>query len=101
MVLNHAIEFDDEMAHYDGEITLCPPDVPQGNANITSSSFGVVTLYLQEHNVWRGINQNGTELKSFLGSFEADSICRQMGFTGAIPGSAITINASAYAFENC
>ena len=59
-------------------------------------------MFLSDHGGgWRGINQNKSTSDAFLGSIEADAICRQMGYTGAIPGSAVTVNASGYMFQTC
>lgn len=88
---------------YDGEIRLCAPDNHTNyiESNIkVSVSFGVVGMYFDEHSVWRGINQFNAQT-DLLGSVEADTICKQMGYTGAIPGSAIARSASNYTFDTC
>ena len=86
---------------YDGEIRLCPPDGTLNNpnsVNITSVSFGVVALNIGSQ--WRGIVQlSGAGL---LGSNEANAICRQLGFTEAVIGSAVARSATNYNFDdNC
>lgn len=82
---------------YDGQIKLCPHNNAPNNI---STSFGLITMFLK--NTWRGLNQpNGSAV---LGTNEADTICRQLGYTGAIPGSAITRRAyesPEITFEHC
>ena len=86
---------------YDGEIQLYAPD---NHTNYIESdvkvsvSFGVVRVYFDEHSVWRGINQFNAQT-DLLGNIEADTICKQMGYTGAISGSAIARSASSYTFD--
>ena len=88
-----------QLTPYNGEVRLCPPD-QEISSNIKSSiSYGVPALYFAEYGVWRGIIQ--TQSNAFLGNTEANAICRQMGYTGAIPGSATARNASNYTFDNC
>jgi hypothetical protein len=41
------------------------------------------------------------KLIDLLGSIEGDTICKQMGYTGAIPGSAVARSASSYTFDTC
>ena len=71
---------------YDGEVYLCPPNNFPSRYSV---STGLVRLSL--HRQWRGINQNSPKP---LGSREADSICRQLGYTGAVPNSAVTAKAT-------
>ena len=87
---------------YDGEVRLCPPRAMQGDSNnISSISFGVVALYFTEYDSWRGVIQLPTDSNALLGGNEADAICRQMGYTGAIVGSAISKSATSYNFDDC
>ena len=89
-----------KLTPYDGQVKLCPPDQETSNSDIEQSiSYGIPALYFTDYNVWRGIVQKGSN--EFLGNAEANAICRQMGYTGAIPGSAIARNATNYTFENC
>ena len=72
------------IASYNGQVRLCPPNgFP---TNMQSVSTGLVQVHL--HGDWRGINQNN--LSYPLGSHEADSICRQLGYTNSATNSAIT-----------
>ena len=89
---------------YDGEIRLCPPDSTLNNpknANITSVSFGVVALNIGGQ--WRGIIQTSESGggSGLLGSNEADAICRQLGFTDAVIGSAVARSSTSYSYSNC
>ena len=96
-------DFEEPLTPYDGQVALCPSDDAQNSddgSNITTStSFGVVSIYYKTHDVWRGLNQRNGQ--PALEGNNADAICRQMGFTEAYPGSAVTINASDYTFNNC
>ena len=66
-----------------------------------STSFGMISLYKQ--GIWRGLDQSVSTV--FLGSDEADTICRQIGYTGAVPGSAVaksTLDKNiSYTFDRC
>lgn len=87
---------------YDGIIRLCPPDgINDDPNNITSVSFGVVALSFTDYTYWRGVLQRPTDKNAQLGGNEADAICRQLGYTGAIVGSAASKNSSGYTFEHC
>ena len=94
---------------YNGEIRLCPPDSTLNNPNsnnITSVSFGVVALYIPfgDRGYWRGIVQLSGGSSGLLSSNEANAICRQLGFTDAIVGSAVARSATNYQSEfstNC
>ena len=82
---------------YDGQITLCSPDQPEPNT-ITSASFGLVSISIA--NVITGLNQPNNTAP--LGSYEADTICRQMGYTQSIPRSAVARRAvPEYSFTEC
>ena len=89
------IDFTKPLAPYDGKVALCPADDATPNS---STSFGLVSIYYSDYGAWRGLNQKGGQP---LGTYEADAICRQMGFTGAFPGSAVTRNATDYKFDKC
>ena len=67
---------------YDGQVRLCPPSAPSGMATSgeASVSMGLVQIYLNGD--WGQINQY--TFNHTLGSHEADSICRQLGYTNAI-----------------
>ena len=82
---------------YNGQVALCPTD--NTSVNIHSTSFGLVGIYYQDYGAWKGINQRGDG--RVLGAYEADAICRQMGFTGAYPGTAITRNVENFNFSQC
>ena len=88
-----------QLTPYDGEVRLCPPDQEISGNTKSSVSYGVPALYFADYGVWRGILQ--AQSNAFLGNTEANAICRQMGFTGAIPGSATARNASNYTFDQC
>ena len=85
---------------YDGQVSLCPMDITSGDTNISSTSYGLVGIYYKnkDYGAWKGINQKDGNL---LGAYEADAICRQMGFTGAYPGTAVTRNVDNCNFLNC
>ena len=70
--------------------------------NITSISFGVVALNIGGQ--WRGIIQASGGSSGLLGSDEADAICRQLGFTDAVIGSAVARSSTSYSSDfdtNC
>ena len=72
--------------------------LPGANNNTHySTSFGMVSLYKQ--GTWRGIDQNTSG--AFLGSDEAVTLCRQLGYTGAVSGSAVAKSTSQYTFDKC
>ena len=87
------------MGVYNGYIMLCPPD----NFNLTrrSNSFGLVAIYLTQHDSWRGLNQPNDS--NPLGVNEANAICQQLGYTMAVPGSTVTSRAvqTTYTFKHC
>ena len=87
---------DEELPNlFDGQVRLCPPrDFPNG---IQSASTGLVLINL--HGVWRGINQLNSSYP--LGIRVADSVCRQLGYTGAVVNSAKPWNATAEDYSNC
>lgn len=68
----------------DTQIKLCPPY----NASTDNNTlFGLITMYLSGNDSWRGLNQPDNHR---LGKNEADTICRQLGYAEAVPGSAVT-----------
>lgn len=73
---------------YDGQLQLCPPDDDEDISNLFSTSFGLVAMYSSKYDIWRGFNQPSDSV--VLGGNEADAVCRQLGYTEAIPGSALT-----------
>ena len=103
MLLLHTADFEKPLVPYDGQVALCNSDsayISDAANNVTTSvSFGVISIYYKDHDSWRGLNQRDGQ-PALVGN-EADAICRQMGFTGAYPHSAVTINASNYTFRNC
>ena len=84
------------MCKYDGQVILCPPQFDNVGGTIykRSASFGVIGVRL--HNKLMTISQpvagSGKESQP-LGSSEADAICRELGYTGVIPGSIATKSA--------
>ena len=82
--------------YFNGQITLCPSDNQTSDSVWTSVSFGVISL--QFNGTWKGIHLT---YDAPLQNSEADTICRQMGFTGAKTGSAVAITATQYTFEKC
>ena len=89
-------DFSQALKPYNGKVALCPIDTT--SPNIYSTSFGLVGIYYQDYGAGKGINQRDGKL---LGTYEADAICRQMGFTGAYPGTAVTRSADNYNFSHC
>lgn len=78
---------------YHGQVHLCPPeDFYSLNQSV---STGLVMLYL--HDSWRTINLKTQSDTSDL----IDSLCRQLGFTGAVANSGIARRASPYSFDYC
>ena len=59
----------------------------------------MVGIYYKDYAAWKGINQRRDG--KLLGAYEADTICRQMGFTGAYPGTAVARSVNNYSFSNC
>ena len=94
-------DFNKPLDPYDGQVTLCPTNNTSWNGTIKSStSFGLVGIYYTRNNDgdWKGINQKDERR---LTAITSDTICRQMGFTGAYPGTAVTQNAEQYNFSSC
>ena len=80
---------------------LCPPDkiVNESFYPSVQVSFGLVTIY---HNgFWGSINQKSIQVP--FGQFEADSVCRQLGFTGSADDSIRTASSYSdeYNFSTC
>ena len=99
-------DFNTPLPPYDGQVVLCPSQLV-GITNRRSTSFGVVGVRL--HNKVMGVSQpvagNNKESKP-LGGSEADAICRELGYTGVIPGSIATKSAyeslrPPYNFNHC
>ena len=83
-------DFNTPLPPYDGQVFLCPPQLV-GIKNRRSASFGVVGVRL--HNKVLGISQPvaaDNKESQPLGGSEADAICRELGYTGVIPGSIAT-----------
>jgi hypothetical protein len=101
-------DFNNPLPPYDGQVILCPPQLA-GIAYRRSSSFGIIGVRL--HNKLMAVSQPkpvaGNDKKSQpLGGSEADAICRELGYTGVIPGSIATKSAyessrSPYNFDHC
>ena len=89
-------DFNQPLTPYDGQVALCPIDTTSSNRS--STSYGLVGIYYHDYGAWKGINERDEKL---LGAYEADAICRQMGFTGAYPGTAVTTIVDNYEFSNC
>ena len=84
---------DEDSGGYPGQVYLCPPD---GFRSLNRSvSTGLVLVYL--HDSWRTINLKARTDSSDLQS----SICRQLGFTGAVPNSGTSKRASQYSLDYC
>ena len=66
---------------------------------MSSISYGLVALRF--HSEWRGVTQISEDTKALLGGTEADAICRQLGYTDAVIGSAVARSATGYSFESC
>ena len=58
----------------------------------------MVALNIQAggHSLWRGIIQASGGGGGLLSSDEADAICRQLGFTDAVVGSAVARSSTSY-----
>ena len=78
---------------YQGQVYLCPPKYFYSLNQ--SVSTGLVMLYFQD--AWRTINLKKQSDTSDL----LNSLCQQLGFTGAIPNSGIARSASPYSFDYC
>ena len=91
-------DFTKPLDPYDGQVALCPTD-DTNSSDIFSTSFGLVGIYYQQYEAWKGIYQRRDGKP--LGVYEADAICRQMGFTGAYPGTAVAISVNNHSFSNC
>ena len=89
-------DFTKPLAPYDGQVLLCPVDSPSVSVNKSSTSYGLVGVYYEDNGATKGINQKEEQP---LGSYEADAICQNMGFTGAYPGSAVTRNVDNSSFS--
>ena len=90
-------DFNKPSSPYNGKLALCPTDNATSDPNIRLSvSHGMVSLYFASHGTWRGL-----DTKALLGATEANTICRQMGFTGAVPGSATALSATDRTFNKC
>ena len=86
---------------YDGQLLLCPPDDYEETSSLFSISFGLIVMYSSKYEIWRGFNQPNNS--AVLRGNEADAVCRQLGYTQAIPGSALTQRAMLpnYTFNHC
>ena len=94
MSLNFIIaDFNTPLSPYDGQVVLCPPLLVI-SAYKRSTSFGVIGVRL--HNKVMGVSQpvvGSGKASQPLGGSEADAVCRQLGYTGVIPGSIATKSA--------
>lgn len=80
---------------YEGQVNLCPPqNFPIYNCTV-STGLVLINMYGQ----WRGLNQNSSYPR--LGSHEANSICRQLGYTHAVVNSAIAMNSTGETYSHC
>ena len=96
-------DFNTPLSPYDGQVILCPPQLI-GVTHKRSTSFGVIGVRL--HNKLLAISQPVGKESQPLGGSEADAICRQLGYTGVIPGSVATKSAyehmsPPYNFNHC
>ena len=96
LLLQYYTDFTKPLPLYDGQVSLCP--VNTNSVNKSSTSYGLVGIYYKDNEAIKEINQKG-ELP--LGGVEADTICLNMGFTGAYPGSAVTRNVDNFKYSNC
>ena len=84
---------------YEGKVQLCPPDnvIDDMSYLARQISFGIVSVYM--NSLWGSVNENST---SSFGYNQANSICKQLGFTGAVKDSVRTVNTySSYSFTRC
>ena len=91
----------DEYA-YPGQVQLCPPDQLTSESDTNPAlqvSMGIVSVY--EHELWASLNENNSSNR--VTHQQANSICQQMGFTGAVVDSIRTVGSYAgqYTFTNC
>ena len=85
---------------YKGQVQLCPPDevIDDSAYPARQVSFGIVSIYL--NSLWGSLNENST---SMVGYDQTNSICKQLGFTGAVRDSARTVSSykGQYSFTTC
>ena len=83
-----------------GQVGLCPPDEVMNSSSYPSLqiSFGLISVF--HNNFWGSVNQNSTIP---FGKFEADSVCRALGFTEAVADSIRTVKSydRQYNFSTC
>ena len=84
---SHITDFNTSLSPYDGQVVLCPPQLI-GVTNKWSTSFGAIGVRLHDKllTISQPAADSGKESQP-LGVSEADAICRQLEYTGVIPGS--------------
>ena len=98
-------DFNTPLPPYDSQVVLCPPQL----VGRRSASFGVVGVTVRLHNKVMAVSQPvaaDNKESQPLGGSEADAICRELGYTGVIPGSIATKSAyehlgPSYNFNHC
>ena len=72
---------------YRGQVTLVPPTSAPANA---SHSYGAVIIKKEETDdaQWRFVNQG----PQIVDKETADTMCRQMGYTDAVPNSVMNLS---------
>ena len=75
---------------------LCP--VNSDSSTRVSTSYGLVGIYYEKYKATEGISQIDEHP---LGGLEADTICQNLGFTGAYPLSAVRKSVDNYDFSYC
>ena len=92
---------------YQGQVQLCPPDQLTSDTSHTTIprpalqvSMGIVSVF--ERKLWGSLNYGDYGTGVTVTHQQANSICRQLGFTGAVVDSARTVgNYGQYNFTNC
>ena len=85
---------------YEGQVQLCPPDEFGNETNPAAQvSMGIVSVF--ENTQWGSLNENDSNYR--ITHQQANSICRHLGFTGAVVDSARTVQSYAgqYTFSRC
>ena len=83
---------------YEGQVWLCPPDGADAGP-LHQISMGLVLIFL--HNEWGAINERNIETS--LRTYRANSICRQLGYSQAVPDSTLTVEGASarYTYDTC
>ena len=86
--------------YYDGETYLCPPTQKRPGLQTT---LGLIQIHLRGESRSLAIKKP-SDIADYFGRDLRDSMCRQMGFSRAVPGGVYTIaalNEIQYDFSDC